>query len=84
MAVALKNDPEQVRSLLGDFDLAVVEECFAYDECEKYSPFIAAGKAVLLAEYEGSPSSFCPEARRLGFSAIRKGYDLFARPWRPC
>lgn len=84
MSVALKNDPGQVRGLLGAFDFAVVEECFAYDECGKFSPFVAAGKAVFEAEYEGSPSSYCPAAEGLRFSSIGKGYDLFARPWRPC
>jgi len=84
MAVALKNDPEQVRQLLGSFDFAVVEECFAYEECERFSPFVAAGKAVFEAEYESAPASFCPAANELGFSAIRKGYDLFAAPWIPC
>ncbi len=84
MAVALKNDPGQVRQLLPVFDFAVVEECFAYDECARFSPFVAAGKAVFAAEYESEPASFCPGAIDLGFSAIGKGYDLFARPWQPC
>ena len=52
MAVALKNDPGQVGQLVGRFDFAVVEECFAYDECGMFSPFVAAGKAVFVAEYE--------------------------------
>jgi hypothetical protein len=84
LAVALKNDPEQVPELVGAFDFAVVEECFAYEECEAFSPFVAAGKAVFVAEYESDPASFCPQAARLRFSAIGKGYDLFARPWQPC
>ena len=84
MSVALKNDPAQVRQLVGDFDFAVVEECFGYDECEMFSPFIEAGKAVFSAEYEAAPASFCPQARRLRFSTIKKGYDLFAKPWQPC
>jgi hypothetical protein len=84
MSVALKNDPEQVHQLLGNFDFAVVEECFTYDECEKFSPFVAAGKAVFEAEYQRSPASFCPAAAELRFSAIKKGYDLFAAPWLPC
>ena len=84
MSVALKNDPAQVRQLLGHFDFAVVEECFTYGECERFSPFIAAGKAVFEAEYEGTLASFCPAAAELRFSAIRKGYDLFAAPWLPC
>jgi hypothetical protein len=84
MSVALKNDPGQVRPLLGAFDFAVVEQCFAYDECGMFSPFVTAGKAVFVAEYEGPPASFCHEAERLRFSAISKGPELFARPWQPC
>lgn len=84
MAVALKNDPGQVRQLVGRFDFAVVEECFAYDECGLFSPFVAAGKAVFVAEYEEPLASICGEAERLRFSVIRKDYDLFAQPWEPC
>jgi hypothetical protein len=51
LAVALKNDPGQVHALLPSFDFAVVEQCFQYDECDLYEPFVAAGKAVLEAEY---------------------------------
>jgi hypothetical protein len=84
MAVALKNDPRQVRQLVGRFDFAIVEECFQYEECGFYEPFVERGKAVLEAEYELAPSRFCAEAVALGFSAIRKSYDLFAQPWEPC
>jgi hypothetical protein len=84
MSVALKNDPEQVRRLVGDFDFAVVEECFTYNECERFSPFVEAGKAVFVAQYEEPLSSFCPRSRQLRFATIKKGYDLFAKPWKPC
>jgi hypothetical protein len=84
MSVALKNDPEQAKQLVGDFDFAVVEQCFQYDECGRFSPFVDAGKAVFEAEYEIAPSSYCHRAAALGFSAIRKSYPLTARPWRPC
>ncbi|HET7444088.1 MAG TPA: endo alpha-1,4 polygalactosaminidase [Solirubrobacterales bacterium] len=84
MAVALKNDPKQVTQLVGLFDFAIVEECFQYDECGYYKPFIDRGKAVFEAEYELHPDEFCPAAAALGFSAIRKSYDLFAKPWEPC
>lgn len=84
MSVALKNDPGQVRQLVGQFDFAVVEECFQYEECGAFSPFVAAGKAVFVAEYELAPARFCARAAELRFAAIRKSYDLFARPWRPC
>ena len=84
MAVALKNDPRQAKELLGAFDFAVVEECFQYEECAYFKPFIEAGKAVFEAEYELPPEKFCGEAKELGFSAIRKGIELFAEPWEPC
>ncbi|HWO84672.1 MAG TPA: endo alpha-1,4 polygalactosaminidase [Solirubrobacterales bacterium] len=84
MAVALKNDPEQVGQLLRSFDFAVVEECFAYEECGRFSPFVEAGKRVLVAEYSEPLSAICAQAERLDFSVIHKDYDLFARPWAAC
>ena len=69
MSIALKNDPEQVPRLVGDFDFAVVEECFEYDECDKFSPFVQAGKAVFSAEYEGSPAELLPRGRSGSASA---------------
>jgi hypothetical protein len=84
MAVALKNDGGQASELVGDFDFAIVEQCFQYHECGLYRTFVQHGKAVFEAEYELEPSRYCDTARALDFSAIRKSYDLFARPWRPC
>lgn len=84
MAVALKNDGGQVKQLLGNFDFAIVEQCFQYEECGIYEPFVRAGKAVFEAEYELNPSDYCATAAAAGFSAIGKSYDLFALPWRPC
>lgn len=84
MSVALKNDPEQAAKLVGRFDFAVVEQCFQYHECGRFSPFVDAGKAVFEAEYEIAPASYCHRAAALGFSAIRKAYALRARPWVPC
>ena len=84
MSVALKNDPEQARKLVRSFDFAVVEQCFQFSECGRFSPFVAAGKAVFVAEYEVEPAAYCERAAALGFSAIRKSYALTAQPWRPC
>jgi hypothetical protein len=84
MAVALKNDGRQARQLVGDFDFAIVEQCFQYEECGYYLPFIRRGKAVFEAEYELGTGRFCETAKALGFSAIRKSYELFAQPWEPC
>ncbi|HEX3735846.1 MAG TPA: endo alpha-1,4 polygalactosaminidase [Solirubrobacterales bacterium] len=84
MAVALKNDGPQAGELAGQFDFAIVEQCFQYEECGLYKPFVDAGKAVFEAEYELDPADFCATAAAIDFSAIRKSYDLFARPWQPC
>lgn len=78
MAVALKNDADQVDQLVGDFDFAVVEECAEFHECDRYLPFIRAGKAVLHVEYTLKKSDFCAEARANRFSSMRKSLDLDA------
>ncbi len=84
MAVALKNDSRQVRQLVGSFDFAVVEQCFQYEECDLFEPFVEAGKAVFEAEYELPTSKFCAQAEALGFAAIHKNVELFPQPWEPC
>ena len=77
LAIALKNDTDQVRDLVGDFDFAIVEECFRYKECPAYSAFVEAGKAVLAAEFSTTDmESKCRRARELGFSLIFKNSDL--------
>jgi hypothetical protein len=51
LAIALKNNVEQVADLVDDFDFAVNEECHEYNECDSLTPFIEAGKPVFNAEY---------------------------------
>ena len=84
LSIGLKNDPSQVRKLVRNFDFAVVEQCFQYNECGRFRPFVRAGKAVFSVEYETPGRRFCGKADRLRFSSIGKEFDLFARPWRPC
>ncbi len=84
MSVALKNDPRQAKQLVGNFDFAVVEECFQYEECNYFKPFIAHHKAVFETEYQLPTSKFCEAAKALDFASIRKGVELFAEPWEPC
>jgi hypothetical protein len=80
LSIAQKNAPGLVAALHGTFDFAVVEECFTYDECEAFLPYLAADHAVLDAEYTPAPGAFCAKAGRLGISAIRKRVELDA--WR--
>jgi hypothetical protein len=78
LSVALKNDVEQVPQLVAAFDFTVNEECFAEGECAGLRPFIAAGKAVLHAEYDVAPSDFCAQTTSLGLSSVRKRLSLDA------
>ncbi len=83
MSVALKNDLDQVADLVDDFDFAINEQCVAYSECTALRPFVERGKAILHVEYDLATSAFCPVTKPLGFSSMRKRYDL--KVWRqPC
>jgi hypothetical protein len=76
LSVAMKGNVEQVAQLEPHFDFAVNEQCAEYDECDRYRPFLAAGKAVFQIEYDTPSSEFCPEAKRLGIHAQRKHLAL--------
>jgi hypothetical protein len=78
LVVALKNDLDQIPQLLGDFDLALNEECAKYDECDALTPFIQAGKAVFQVEYGASPHAVCPKANARNFDILIKHLDLDA------
>ena len=80
LSIGLKNDLDQVLDLVDDFDWALNEQCWEYDECDMLLPFIEADKAVFGVEYTGSPDSFCPQLNSMGFSWLKKTYDLDA--WR--
>ena len=84
MSIALKNDGRQADQLIHAYDFAIVEQCFQYHECGYYRTFIRHHKAVFETEYEQRPRQYCRTALALGFSALHKSYDLFARPWQPC
>lgn len=83
LGVGLKNDVEQVPELVGEFDFAVNERCFAEEECSTLQPFADAGKAVFHVEYDVATAEFCPATTALGFSSIRKSWDLGAE-WEAC
>lgn len=84
LSVGLKNDLDQIPELVGDFEFAVNEQCAQFDECERYRPFVAAGKAVFHVEYEGSLREWCPVSQREGLSSLQKKTDLDSwRRWCP-
>jgi Glycoside-hydrolase family GH114/IPT/TIG domain len=76
LSVGLKNDIAQAAELEPWFDWALDEQCFQYGECGLLSPFATARKAIFEVEYKLSPASFCPQARALGFMAMKKDKSL--------
>jgi hypothetical protein len=86
LSIGLKNDLDQLEDLVGDFDWALNEECFAYQECARYeTTFLAAGKAVFHAEYApvSQLGAVCATTKPLGLSTLLKKLDLQA--WqKPC
>lgn len=84
MFIALKNSTDLVGSLVNDFDFAVVEQCYQYNECAAYKPFVTRNKAVLIAEYQTYSSARCADARRNGFSLAYFSLNLDGSKFRPC
>ncbi len=78
LSIGLKNNPDQLDQLAGDVDFAVNEECVRYRECDKYTDFLAAGKAVFNIEYGGSPARVCP-GRPAGMYTVIKDRKLSAK-----
>lgn len=77
LSVGLKNDLDQVGTLVSDFDFAINEQCFQYDECDALTPFIKAGKAVFNAEYAqiyvddaNARSAMCTDSINRQFSTL--------------
>jgi hypothetical protein len=81
LAIALKNAPDMVADALPLFDLAITEDCYVQDWCDKLIPFIQAGKPVLAAEYTDTGVDFknaCAWGREHQFSFILKNRILTA------
>lgn len=76
LSIGLKNDLDQIPQLVHDFDWALNEQCFEYDECETLLPFIEANKAVFGVEYTGNPDDFCPRANALNVDWLYKHLEL--------
>jgi hypothetical protein len=78
LSAALKNDGDQVRTLLPYFDWALDEECFHDRWCDQLKPFLHAGEAVMDVEYRLPPGKFCSRANAMNINALSKRLDLGA------
>ncbi|MHB8461819.1 MAG: endo alpha-1,4 polygalactosaminidase [Vulcanimicrobiaceae bacterium] len=82
LSVGLKNDGDQVSSLEPLFDFALEESCWVGGTCAALAPFHADGKAVITVEYTDVTSSntfltsYCPQAKALGYYALLKNPSL--------
>ena len=63
MAVALKNDGPQAKELVGDFDFAIVEQCFQYEECGPYRTFIRAREGSLRGRVRTRARAILPRGK---------------------
>ena len=84
LSIGLKNGPDQASSLQPYFDWMLDEQCFQYSECCSLTPFISAGKTVFETEYQGTPSSICPQANSMGLSTIFKSVNPLNTPLTEC
>ncbi|PCJ20022.1 MAG: endo alpha-1,4 polygalactosaminidase [Candidatus Cloacimonadota bacterium] len=76
LSIALKNDLNQIKDLVNDFDFAVNEQCFHYNECDLLLPFIKKNKAVFGVEYELKPDKFCKKANKMKLSWLKMDDNL--------
>jgi hypothetical protein len=81
MSVALKNDGDQIATLLPFFDFDINEQCVQYSECDMLKPFVMAGKAVFETEYNGNQvttktTSACSQLTTLNFNGIETDLNL--------
>ena len=76
LAIALKNDLEQIPDLVDYFDFAVNEQCFEYNECSLLQIFIGRKKAVFGVEYNLDPKEFCEKAVELEYSWLSMKLEL--------
>lgn len=84
LSVGLKNDLDQVESLVTYFDWVLDEQCNEFDECNTLQPFEDAGKAVFGAEYSGTASKICPIMVADKYSWLFKDLDLDAQVTQCC
>ena len=85
LSIGLKNAVELIPDLVDNFDWALNEQCFQYEECGEYAAFTIAGKAVFGVEYELIASDFCDDANAAGYSWIQKpDYTLDGRVGTEC
>ena len=78
LSVGLKNDLDQIIELEPYYDFSVNEQCHAFSECNKMTPFIDKNKPVFNAEYKqeyvdnnnNERDNMCAETNILSFQTL--------------
>ncbi|MEM6635380.1 MAG: endo alpha-1,4 polygalactosaminidase [Pseudomonadota bacterium] len=81
LSVAQKNVPELVPDLVDKFDFVIVEQCFRYEECEAFQPYLDMGKHVLAVEYVEDGRNWdaaCSKAKMMGIALLLKEKEVVA------
>jgi hypothetical protein len=83
ISVALKNCPELVtrldrtgQRLVDKFDFELDEQCQEYSECDSFTEFSKAGKAIFDVEYKANLTLNCSQFGSLSINALKKDLDL--------
>jgi len=83
LSVGLEDSKNQISTLVEYYDFAVVNECYANEECDSYKQFIDSDKPVLDAEFNKTyytdttmQETVCSDAKARGFSTILVSSDL--------
>jgi len=80
LAIGLKNDIDQIGSLVKYFDFAVNEECNKYNECSTLQSFIKKNKAILNIEYENTLSRAQKESNKLCQNDMAEKVEILVLP----
>ncbi|POS84728.1 hypothetical protein EPUL_001872 [Erysiphe pulchra] len=83
LSIGLKNAGAIVTDVLNIMEWELNEQCLQFGECDKFQPFVDAGKPVFHIEYPESipnvsliSSDYCGDARARGFSTVLKHMQL--------
>jgi endo-alpha-1,4-polygalactosaminidase (GH114 family) len=86
LSPGLKNALGLIPALVGHYGWALDEQCLEYRECRAYRPFVEAGKAVFIVEYEGRVADLCgrePRGTQLSRKRLRLDAWVARCPYRP-
>lgn len=67
LSVGLKNAVDLLPQLASQFDFAVNESCYQYNECAGYTLLRGQGKPVFIADYRAYNAALCSQAKSSGF-----------------